>query len=82
MKHESILPLLPTIEEIEAARSPRGGWDRATLARWGVPWPPPKGWLRALKTGQRIPTVPRGALTRAQEARVREIITEMTGAVE
>jgi hypothetical protein len=22
----------------------RGGWTKATLEEWGVPWPPPKGW--------------------------------------
>lgn len=37
-----------TIEEIEAARSPKGGWTRKTLEGWGVPWPPPKGWKEAL----------------------------------
>lgn len=34
--------------EIEAARSANGGWTKETLAQWGVPWPPPKGWRRAL----------------------------------
>ncbi len=29
-----------TDEQIEAGKSPRGGWTRKTLARWGVPWPP------------------------------------------
>jgi hypothetical protein len=38
----------PTEEEIEAARTSRGGWTRAQLARWGVPWPPPRGWKKAL----------------------------------
>lgn len=37
-----------TAEEIEAARSPSGGWSAATLASWGVPWPPPKGWRQRL----------------------------------
>ncbi|MEU1003785.1 hypothetical protein [Streptomyces tibetensis] len=35
---------LPSPEEIEAARTPAGGWKRDQLAAWGVPWPPPKGW--------------------------------------
>jgi hypothetical protein len=39
----SEFPIL-TEEEIEAARSPRGGWTAETLAGWGVSWPPPKGW--------------------------------------
>lgn len=44
-----------TRDEIENGRSKRGGWTRATLASWGVPWPPPKGWRRALENGQPIP---------------------------
>ena len=38
-----------THEEIEAARSPKGGWTKKQLAEWGVPWPPPKGWRRRLE---------------------------------
>jgi hypothetical protein len=38
----------PTEAEIEAAKTPRGGWTRAQLAAWGIPWPPPKGWRQAL----------------------------------
>jgi hypothetical protein len=34
----------PSPDEIEAARTPAGGWKRDQLAAWGVPWPPPKGW--------------------------------------
>ena len=41
---------MPTKEEIEAVRSPRGGWTKNQLAEWGVPWPPPKGWKRALES--------------------------------
>lgn len=37
-----------TAQEIEAGRSPSGGWSAATLASWGVPWPPPKGWRQRL----------------------------------
>jgi len=37
-----------TAEEIERARTPRGGWTKEQLDRWGVPWPPPKGWKRRL----------------------------------
>lgn len=40
-----------TREEIEAKRTPAGGFTRAALASWGVPWPPPKGWMRALIRG-------------------------------
>lgn len=38
----------PTEEEIDAAMTTAGGWTRATLAGWGVSWPPPKGWRKAL----------------------------------
>ena len=41
----------PTPEEIEAAKTPSGGWTKEQLAKWGVPWPPPKGWREALMTG-------------------------------
>lgn len=35
-------------DEIEAGRSPKGGWKAAQLAKWGVPWPPPNGWRKQL----------------------------------
>lgn len=41
-------PVIPTVEEIEAARTPAGGYTQAQLAEWGVPWPPPKGWRQRL----------------------------------
>jgi hypothetical protein len=37
-----------TEDDISAARTSAGGWTRETLAQWGVPWPPPKGWRRVL----------------------------------
>lgn len=40
-----------TEAEIEAGRSLAGGFTRAQLAEWGVPWPPPKGWKDALIAG-------------------------------
>lgn len=42
-------------EEINAAKTIKGGWDRATLAAWGVPWPPPMGWRQMLIDGTPIP---------------------------
>lgn len=39
---------LPSPQEIEDAKTPRGGWTRATLAAWGVVWPPPRGWRKGL----------------------------------
>lgn len=41
-----------TNDEIEAAKSPRGGWTKMQLARWGVEWPPPKGWREKLLRGE------------------------------
>ena len=41
-----------TIADIEAGRSPKGGFSKETLASWGVPWPPPKGWRDALLAGR------------------------------
>jgi hypothetical protein len=38
----------PSPQEVEAAKTERGGWTRKQLAEWGVPWPPPKGWKAAL----------------------------------
>lgn len=38
----------PSRREIYAAKTSAGGWNRAQLAAWGVPWPPPKGWLKGL----------------------------------
>lgn len=35
-------------EDIEASRTPAGGWKKATLAEWGVPWPAPKGWRKTI----------------------------------
>jgi hypothetical protein len=40
-----------TREEIEAKRTPAGGFTRQSLAEFGVPWPPPKGWMRGLIRG-------------------------------
>ena len=44
-----------TDQQIEGGKSSRGGWTRKTLADWGVPWPPPKGWRTALRMGTPIP---------------------------
>jgi hypothetical protein len=50
----AILAGLPrlTPEEVEAGRSPAGGFTREQLAKWHVPWPPPAGWLQALLRGE------------------------------
>lgn len=44
-----------TREEIERHRTPNGGFTRQTLTQWGVAWPPPKGWMRALIRGSSDP---------------------------
>lgn len=50
-KHRAA-PGCPTPAEIEAAKTPKGGWTKAQLQQWGVPWPPPKGWKHALSRGE------------------------------
>ena len=56
------LAKLPRVsrEEIEACRTPAGGYrfTKERLAAWGVPWPPPPGWRQALEHG-RAPGAPR-----------------------
>jgi hypothetical protein len=42
------LKALPSEQEIDAAKTERGGWKKAQLAEWGIPWPPPPGWKRKL----------------------------------
>ncbi len=46
--------MIPTESEIEAAKTERGGWTKSTLAKWGVPWPPPKGWKNRLVNEARM----------------------------
>jgi hypothetical protein len=40
-----------TKQEIEAELTLAGGYTKATLDKWGVPWPPPKGWKQRLIDG-------------------------------
>ena len=40
---------LPSPKEIDQARTPAGGRTKQQLARWGVAWPPPKGWRNDLE---------------------------------
>ena len=46
--------LILTEEQIEAGKTEKGGYTRDQLAEWGVPWPPPKGWIEALINGQKV----------------------------
>lgn len=41
-----------TEADLEAGKSVRGGYSKAQLAKWGVPWPPPHGWKEALLAGK------------------------------
>lgn len=43
-----------TRAEILAKRTANGGYTKGDLATWGVPWPPPKGWIARL-TGEEQP---------------------------
>lgn len=53
LTHDEALAMVPSQKisqrEILAARTPAGGWTRAQLAEWGVPWPPPRGWKQKLQ---------------------------------
>lgn len=48
-------PLRLTAAEIDKRKTSEGGWPRDVLAEWGVPWPPPGGWRKALLDGKPIP---------------------------
>ena len=52
------MPIKLTTEEIEAAKTERGGWTKSTLEAWGIAWPPPKGWKEALMAGEKIGFAP------------------------
>lgn len=41
-----------TATEIDATRSERGGWNKASLAAMGVNWPPLRGWRQKLLRGE------------------------------
>ncbi len=44
----------PSPEEVAAACKGPGGWTKAQLAAWGVPYPPPKGWRAELERRHRL----------------------------
>jgi hypothetical protein len=52
MRHHALV--MPSPDEIAAARTPAGGWTKAQLAAWGVPWPPPAGWKERLEAQSRV----------------------------
>lgn len=73
-------------EEIEAAKTPAGGWTREVLAGWGVPWPPPTGWRKRLTAGpahaadalvESLPSFVEELNSHAPEALLRSILEEV-----
>lgn len=43
-----------TESEIEAGRTKKGGFSKDQLAKWGVSWPPSKGWKAKLLAGEDV----------------------------
>jgi 5-methylcytosine-specific restriction endonuclease McrA len=39
-------------EEIERCKTANGGYTRETLAKWGIKWPPSRGWKARLISGK------------------------------
>ena len=37
-----------TLEEVMAARTPRGGWTKKQIMEWGIEYPPERGWIKRL----------------------------------
>lgn len=71
IKREKSFPV-PSPEQVRAAMSGTEAWTAETLARWGIAWPPRKGWREHLESLHRngvrkwpglgrIPTLPRRA---------------------
>lgn len=48
---------IPTVEEIYAKQTSRGGWLKEDLQRWGIGWPPPKGWKNRLVKQAQLQTI-------------------------
>lgn len=44
-------------DEVEKKRTPKGGYTRETLAGWGVPWPPPAGWVDVIVSSGSVESV-------------------------
>lgn len=63
-----------TLDEIMAARTPRGGWTKEQLLKWGVPWPPEKGWAKRLtgddSTSLPVPGRTKTAIDLARKTRI------------
>lgn len=78
LSHEAALAIVPfgtvTDEDVAAAMTPAGAWTAATLAAWGVPWPPPKGWRERLTGRDRASTT--ATVLETLEDRIRRIVRE------
>lgn len=48
-RFKEIENIIPSPKQVNDAKTVRGGWTKAQLAAWGVPWPPPKGWRHELR---------------------------------
>jgi 5-methylcytosine-specific restriction endonuclease McrA len=46
-----------TRAKILAKRTPNGGYTKTDLEIWGVPWPPPKGWIARLTGEEPVPDI-------------------------
>jgi hypothetical protein len=40
-----------SLAEQDALKTKNGGWTKEQLAKWGVRWPPVKGWRQRLDAG-------------------------------
>jgi hypothetical protein len=69
-------PLKITPEQLEAGKSIAGGFTKQTLKGWGIPWPPPKGWQKALLTGRTIPKRKRSHKQIKAIARQRRVLAQ------
>lgn len=50
-----------TKDEIDAAKTDKGGWTKDQLEKWDVPWPPHKGWRQQIiKSGEQFQPEPEG----------------------
>ena len=70
----------PSPEEVAAACKGPGGWTKPQLARWGVPYPPPKGWRAELARRHRfgLDVEPLDIGPRERESRNRNASTNST----
>ncbi len=68
-----------SVSEINSAKTERGGWTREQIESWGVAWPPPTGWKKALASGQplRSAAVPQRSAKRKPKRDQQQHLAEM-----